>query len=444
MSDWKKTKIGDFLFEREGKYKPNDELIAGLQRIEKIDFSGNFHIAKKPSKTNMILIKKGDLVISGINVAKGSMGIYSEEDDVVATIHYSSYTFDETKINVGYFKRFLKSAEFIRLIEEQIKGGIKTEIKPKHILPLEILLPSLEEQELIVKHFESVETEDLLLNNEISNQQNLLKKLRQQILQDAIEGKLTKDWREQNPDVEPASELLKRIQAEKEQLIKDKKIKKQKALPEITEGEKPFELPRSWKWCRLDHLCTKITDGTHHSPNNMQEGDYKYITAKNIKNNGILMSNITYVTAHDHKAIYDRCNPEYGDLLLIKDGATTGVATLNNLHEPFSMLSSVALIKISESLLNKFILHGVRSQYFYDTMRKGMSGVAITRITLKKIKEFAIPLPPFEEQKEIVKKVENLFVICDQLEKQITSSQTNAEQLMQSVLKEAFSQESAA
>jgi len=75
MALWEKTKIGAFLFEREGKYKPDDETIAGLKRIDKIDFSGNFHIATKPSRTNMILICPDDLVISGINVSKGAMGI---------------------------------------------------------------------------------------------------------------------------------------------------------------------------------------------------------------------------------------------------------------------------------------------------------------------------------------------------------------------------------
>ena len=231
MRKWRRTRIGEFLFEREGKYKPDSENIAGLKRIDKIDFSGNFHIAQKPSQTNMILIHHGDLVISGINVSKGAMGIYHGNEDVTATIHYSSYTFDTSKIDVEYFKRFLKSAEFIRLLQEQVKGGIKTEIKPKHILPLEIDLPDRNEQKKIVDHFKSIETEDDELKKELTHQQTLLKKLRRQILQEAIEGKLTADWREQNRDVEPASELLARIQAEKIQLIKDKKIKKQKPLP---------------------------------------------------------------------------------------------------------------------------------------------------------------------------------------------------------------------
>ena len=157
MAVWNKIKVGDFLFEREGRYKPESQEISGFRRVDKIDFSGNFHIAEKPSKTDMILIKQGDLVISGINVAKGALGVYHGRSDVTATIHYSSYTFDESKVSVEYFKRFLKSPIFIQLLKEQVKGGIKTEIKPKHLLSLEIMLPDKEEQLSILRRFQRIE-----------------------------------------------------------------------------------------------------------------------------------------------------------------------------------------------------------------------------------------------------------------------------------------------
>ena len=254
MSNWQKVKIGDFLFERKGRYKPNDEQIANLPRIEKIDFGGNFHIGNKDSKTDMILIKDGDLVISGINVAKGAIGIYSGED-VTATIHYSSYTFDSNKINVEYFKRFLKSSEFIELLNEQVKGGIKTEIKPKHILPLEIQLPDINTQAQIVQHFENVEDDIADVTQEVLKQQSLLKQLKQTILQEAIEGKLTAKWRAKNPDIGTAKELLEQIKTEKEKLVKEKKIKASKPLAPINEDEISFDIPSSWEWCRLGEVC---------------------------------------------------------------------------------------------------------------------------------------------------------------------------------------------
>ena len=262
-----------------------------------------------------------------------------------------------------------------------------------------------------------------------------IKKLRELILELAVRGKLVP----QDPNDEPASVLLERIAAEKAQLVKDKKIKKPKALPEISEEEKPFELPQGWEFSRLGVTLTKITDGTHHSPPNSDTGDYLYISAKNIKNNGVQLSNASYITKEHHDEIYARCDPEFGDLLYIKDGATTGIVTINQLEKPFSMLSSVALLKCSNYILNKYLLIALRSPFFYQEMRAGMTGVAITRVTLKKLDNAFIPIPALEEQHRIVAKVDELMGLCDALEAQtensITAHQTLVEVLLEALLK---------
>ena len=139
---------------------------------------------------------------------------------------------------------------------------MRPEIKAKHLLPLRIDLPDIEQQEKFVSYFRSIETEHGELKKETARRQALVKKIRQQILREAIEGKLTAKWREQNPNVEPANELLKRIQVEKERLIKDKKIKKHKLLPPISEDEKPFKLPERWEWCWLGELTFGFQYGT--------------------------------------------------------------------------------------------------------------------------------------------------------------------------------------
>jgi len=86
---WKKVRLGKFLNVRPGKYKPTDPAIAGLKRVDKIDFSGRLHLSDKGSNTDMILVKQGDLLISGINVAKGAVIVYEGSEDIIATVHYS-------------------------------------------------------------------------------------------------------------------------------------------------------------------------------------------------------------------------------------------------------------------------------------------------------------------------------------------------------------------
>ncbi|MCE9552034.1 MAG: restriction endonuclease subunit S [Planctomycetes bacterium] len=246
----------------------------------------------------------------------------------------------------------------------------------------------------------------------ISDAPDAVPRLRRFILDLAVRGKLV----EQDTSVEPASELLERIQAEKALLIESGELRRHAELEEMSVADTPFVLPAGWEWVRLIDLLTKLTDGTHHSPPNHPQGDFKYITAKNIKPEGVSLDNITYIDAATHNEIYSRCNPEKGDILYIKDGATTGVVTINTLDEPFSLLSSVALLKLAKGVYNSLVVAFLRSPFFYEQMRSFMKGAAITRLTLKRMAPALIPLPPLAEQYRIVAKVEELMGLCDQLE----------------------------
>ena len=244
------------------------------------------------------------------------------------------------------------------------------------------------------------------------------KALRQKILDLAIRGKLVP----QDPNDEPASVLLERIRQQKQQMVKEGKLKPKDIKNDSVifvgednlhyekfadgsvkciEDEVPFDLPDGWAWARLTSICLKITDGTHHSPDSFPTGEYKYVTAKNIKLNGIVLDDITYVTAEVHREIFARCNPEIGDILYIKDGATSGIATVNTLHEEFSLLSSVALLKPAHEINNWYMCYAMQSPYFYSTTRGDMKGVGITRITLNMLASRLIPVPPQNEQQRI-------------------------------------------
>ncbi len=278
--------------------------------------------------------------------------------------------------------------------------------------------------QLIAGHFDNLFTTEQSIDQ-----------LKQTILQLAVMGKLVP----QDPSDEPASVLLEKIAQEKAQLTKEGRIKKEKPLSKITEAEKPFELPKGWEWARLGTALKKITDGTHHSPPNSENGEFLYISAKNIKEEGVLLNNVSYVTEDIHNEIHARCDPEYGDILYIKDGTTTGITTINNLKEPFSMLSSIALLKVPEEISNTYLLLSLRSPYFYQEMRAEMTGVAITRVTLNKLNEACISLPPLAEQHRIVAKVDELMVLCDILKARLKDAQITQVQLADTIVEEAVS-----
>ena len=237
------------------------------------------------------------------------------------------------------------------------------------------------------------------------------KKLRQKILDLAIHGKLVP----QDPNDEPASVLLERIKAEKERLIKEGKIKRSKKSAKTSDTPHyPYLLPQEWVWVNITEVTSKITDGTHNSPVNLPIGDY-----------------ITYVSKEVHDEIYARCNPEKGDILYIKDGATTGIVTINTLEERFSLLSSVALIKPIKEISNKFLCYFLQSPLCYASVRDSMKGVGITRITLKQIEKWDVPLPPLAEQHRIVAEIERWFSLINIIE--------NNKEDLQTVIKQAKS-----
>ena len=200
---------------------------------------------------------------------------------------------------------------------------------------------------------------------------------------------------EQQRIVERIEELFAKLDEAKERLqeVADSfVVRKAAILHKAFTGELTKQWRRengvsdeSWEEKKLEEVCSKITDGTHNSPTNSLSGEYMYVTAKNIKDTGIDLSNITYVTKEVHKEIYSRCDVIYGDVLYIKDGATAGIATINTLKEEFSMLSSVALIRTDLKLAkNEFVKDYLN--YRKKEILKNISGSAITRLTLSKIK----------------------------------------------------------
>jgi type I restriction enzyme, S subunit len=239
-----------------------------------------------------------------------------------------------------------------------------------------------------------------------------IKKLRELILTLAMQGKLVP----QDPNDEPASELLRSIELEKERLVKDKKIKQQKPLPDIKAGEIPYSLPKSWKWCYLDDLCTLITDGTHYTPTYTEAG-IPFISVKNLSSGKLDFSNTRFISEQEHNEFAKRCHPEEGDVLLTKVG-TTGIAVTINIKKEFSIFVSVALLKLVQGFIDAdYLTRLINSPLVKKYSADGTEGVGNKNLVLRKIKAFIIPLPPLAEQRRIVAKIDQLMARCDELEK---------------------------
>lgn len=437
---WEKVPMNVFLKHRDLRFKPKDKRIIGLKRIEKIDFSGNIITSTKPSNTDMILVKKGDLVISGINVEKGAMAVYQGQEDLTATIHYSSYEFDNTKIDEDFLKAFLKSKKFTGAIKEQVPGGIKTEIKAKHLLPLVVQFPSdVDVQKKIVKALQKKNEKIEAIISQQSHQLNLLKRLRQQILHEAGQGRLVT----QDPNDEPAGILLERIKAEKEKLICERKIKKEKSLPPIKPEEIPFEIPESWAWCRLGVLTIYSEAGKSFKCEEIPILDEEWGVIK--------VSAVSWDTFRENQnKFYSKVKPENvafkienGDFLISRANTSELVGKsviVRNISKNLLLSDKTIRIKFSNSISCEYInlINNSRFARVYYAANGTGSSPSMKNITRDDMLSLIIPLPSLSEQHRIVAKTEQLMKLCDEMEQSIRLNQRYTQDLLQVALKEAL------
>ena len=231
--------------------------------------------------------------------------------------------------------------------------------------------------------------------------------MKKSILQYAIQGKLV----EQRAEEGTAEELYQQIQAEKQHLIAEKKIKKEKTLPEIAEDEVPFDIPESWKWCRLSDIID-VRDGTHDSPKYVPEG-IPLITSKNLSNGIIDYGNVKYITQEDADKINARSMVEDDDILF---------AMIGSIGNPVLVKKDREFCIKNMALFKKFADTDIFMQYMYwfffyaqYKLKKEASGGVQSFISLSRFREYLVPLPPFAEQKRIVAKIEELLPLCERL-----------------------------
>ncbi len=277
-----------------------------------------------------------------------------------------------------------------------------------------IPIPPLNEQKRIVEKIEELMPLVEAYEENWKRLEELNKKfpedMKKSLLQEAIKGKLV----EQRAEEGSGEELYETIQAEKKKLIKEGKIKKQKALPEITEDEMAFKIPESWKWVRLGSVILKLTDGAHRTPTYTKKG-VPFLSVKDISSGKIDYSNCKFISRKEHEILYERCNPEKGDLLLTKVG-TTGIPVIVETDDEFSLFVSVALLKLNTNLITIYFLkHLINSPLVQVQAKENTRGVGNKNWVMRDIANTIIPLPPLNEQKRIVEKLEELLPLCDQL-----------------------------
>ena len=239
--------------------------------------------------------------------------------------------------------------------------------------------------------------------------------LKNSILQRAIEGRLV----EQRPTEGTAKELLKKIQAEKARLVEKGKIKKPKALPPITEEEKPFDIPEGWEWVRLDMVSMQIGDIDHKMPPTVLDG-IPYISPLNFTGNGIDFDSAKKISHEDYIRLSKKICPERGDIIFPRYG-TIGVIRQVNTDREFLASYSCCVIKmLSTHMDKKYIRYVLESPITKLEINRYINKTTQPNVGLKSIQQFLFPLPPLKEQRRIVAKIEELLPLIDKYDKAYT------------------------
>lgn len=341
---------------------------------------------------------------------------------------------DETILNAEYLYRFLDLNREKELVA-RMKGMANVSLPLKEIALIEIPLPPVTEQLKFVEEYKQLETAKNKLDVELTHQLSLVKQLRQSFLREAMQGKLTAEFRSANPEgiegENSAQALLNKIVALAQS------TKKGKELAPISEDEIPFKIPESWVWCRLGEICSKIGSGSTPKGSNYSEKGFPFFRSQNIQDYGLIYDDIKFISDEVQSQMKGTVVIS-GDILLNITGGSLGRCALVPDDFKRGNVSQHVCIIRAESVENKFIHKLILSPYIQQCIFSSTTGAGREGLPKYNLEQFIIPLPPLFEQQAIVSKLDELMRTCDELEASIRTSQQQNEMLLQQVLREAL------
>ena len=418
---WNWARLRDICMMSAGKSKSTDQIKSEPFEGSYPCFGGNGvrgYVDEYNQDGIFSIVGRQGALCGNINIAIGKF--YATEHAVVTTLFdgidfkWSNYILEALRLN------------------NYATGAAQPGLSVANILNVFVPVPPTQEQDRIGNNvYESLKIVEALEQEKIDLQKIIIA-AKTKILDLAIRGKLVP----QDPNDEPASVLLERIRAEKEELIKQGKIKRDKKESVIFKGddnsyyervgdiisniddEIPFKLPQNWEWSRLQTICYPITDGTHKTPTYSDSG-YIFLSAKNITAGKIDWNDVMYIPKSLHDELYSRVSPKMNDILLAKNG-TTGVAAIVDRECEFDIYVTLALLRVvNHDISSQYLLKIIASTTIQDYFKSSLKGIGVPNLHLEHIRTTLIPIAPINEQKKIAEKISQYYSLLDYIDQNV-------------------------
>lgn len=391
---WKWISLGNVISIKSGEFLPADKMKNGKFPVYGGNGVSGYH--------NEALVHKRTIVIGRVGAKCGNVCLTESEAWVTDNAFITS--FPELFIDKKFLLFLLKSLNLGKFSSSTAQPVISG----KKIYPLPCPLPPLAEQKRIVAKVESylsvIEKAEELLKRKV----DLDGQIKEKILQMAIQGKLV----EQRPEEGTAEDLYQQIQEEKQNLIKEGKLKKEKTLAPIEDDEIPFDIPENWKWVRWGNLSKFIQYGLNEPAKS--SGEFKYVRISDIQDGKVNWENTPYcdISSAEAKSYLLKSN----DILFARTGGTVGKSFLVE-NVPCDAVFAGYLIRTqcSDNVCPKYCKLFMESNLYWNQLRSGTVATAQPNCNGTTLSKMMIPLPPLAEQKRIVAKVEELLALCDKL-----------------------------
>ena len=437
---WKNYNLGELVDSVSIRAKDivhgNDLRFLGVSNEDGITIS---KYAAEDKAEDYKIIEKGCFAYNPYRINVGSVALMKDDLTGLISPAYVVFKPKPSSIIPELLLSFLKSKEGLRQIKLNARGTVRQALRFEDLCKIQLSLPSYDKQMELYLKLQKFEQQGNKQVIEHTHQLDLLKKLRQQILQDAVQGKLVK----QNLNDEPSIQLLKLIKERNEKQFKEKKFKKDNPLTKINQEEIEFEIPKKWTWCRLGEIADL----------NGRIG-WKGLSANEYKEKGPLflsVHSLNYGDYVDYNQAFHITQERYNespeimlqndDILICKDGAGIGkLGIIKDLKKQATVNSSLLIIRCNSLLNVKYIYYYLLSDHFQNIVNSRIMGATTPHLYQRDMVNFLVALPPSNEQLHIVNKIQQLMKLCDELEQSIQQNQKYTQELLQVALKEALEQ----